>query len=620
MKLYQQLMMFVMAATMIPLLVGFVVLRHNERQLESRLLFSRTESANRLAEIVHRQMKEILERVKASLGFFAVEAMNPDEMTGFLGLLYKQSDDITQVALVDADGREMTKGVYLDHPERYPEYVGRLAISDSDHQKFLGELALKQASRVDVGTVVVGSPRPFSKTASLGLSLVIPWSDGLKSSKWFVCIEMSLARISRRIVEAGDTNGWQAILVDAEGRVIAHRESSLSLARTDMSENPAVRRLLVNEKNGALIQQGELSAFSLVPDFNWGVVLSQPRHEAWSEMRKSRLVTVIWTSVSILALLVLGGLFTGRITRNLRKFVSGAEAFGRGELDTRIDLRSKDELGVLASTFNQMGVELKKSREEIEAWNRELVKRVEERTRELEQAHQRLLETSKLAAIGQLGAGVAHEINNPLVGILGNVQLMMTKCDHNDQDVFKTLQKIESAAKRCRDVTQNLLRFSQPESDSHHEYCDLKQVLLDAYSLIEQQTILSGIETIWRIDPKTPKILGDYRQLMQVFHNLFANARTAMSTGGTLTISTESTNGTQVEVLVKDTGKGIPTEHLEHLFEPFFTTKDVWTNTGLGLSLAYRIISDHGGDIRVESRPGIGSSFSVFLPITGALS
>jgi signal transduction histidine kinase len=204
------------------------------------------------------------------------------------------------------------------------------------------------------------------------------------------------------------------------------------------------------------------------------------------------------------------------------------------------------------------------------------------------------LETSKLAAIGQLGAGIAHEINNPLTAILGNIQLLMMERSGAINEIMPVLNKMETSAIRCQEITKNLLRFSEAELESDFVEVDLNVVLQDAFSLTEQSLNAQQIETVWHLGEELPPMRGDPRQLMQVFFNLFTNARTAMEKGGILTISTRKTDSDWIETKVEDTGKGIPPEYLDRIFEPFFTTKDVWTNTGLGLSVVYRTVSDHG--------------------------
>jgi signal transduction histidine kinase len=616
MKLYQQLILFVLAATAIPLVVGFAVLRHNEEQLGQRLLRAQQEAASRLAESVTRDLQEVFERVERALGYVDVGQMTEPELTGLMGIVYKQSETIVQTTLVDGDGKEVVPGVFLDDPARYPDYAGRLAVHADEREEFVATLSAKRALKAPMGSIVVGRPRPVGRSGCVGISAAFPVDLTGKGRRWVAGIQINLARVIARVEEVASPQGFQAHLVDSDGVKISCGPAGRVAPQVEMQADPAVTRLMAGQEQGSFLDGELLRSFAAVKLVGWGVVLTQARDDAWAEVRRSRVVTLAWTGVSILALLGLGLLFTGRITRNLRLFVAGAEAFSRGQLDVKVPLSSSDEIGLLARTFNKMGEDLRASREEIEAWNRELADRVEERTRDLEVAHRRLLETSKLAAIGQLGAGVAHEVNNPLVGILGNAQLLLLR-NKDDEKTRAALQKIEVAAKRCRDVIQTLLRFSEMETETDHVACDLNQVLVDALSLTQERILAQNIEVHWETDPRLPQVLGAPRQLMQVFLNLFNNARTAMEAGGHLTIRSRirEQDGAMAEITIQDTGKGIPAQHLDRIFEPFFTTKDVWTNTGMGLSVAFRIISDHGGRIEVASTAGQGSTFTVFLPL-----
>jgi C4-dicarboxylate-specific signal transduction histidine kinase len=261
-----------------------------------------------------------------------------------------------------------------------------------------------------------------------------------------------------------------------------------------------------------------------------------------------------------------------------------------------------------------MGGELEASRVELQRWNQELQTRVEERTAELKAAQAQLLEAQKLAAIGQLGAGVAHEINNPLAGILGNAQLLLLDRPADDRDAAM-LRKIEAQAKRAKEITANLLRFSQQRPVADLRPLDLNKVVGDALSLVQTQIDTESIQLVQELEPGLPPVKGDGGHLAQVVLNLVSNARTAMAKSGEkrLTLATSSAAG-RVRLAVRDTGKGIPTASLSRVFEPFFTTKDVWSNVGLGLSVSFRIVSEHGGRIEVASEEGKGTTFTVDLP------
>jgi C4-dicarboxylate-specific signal transduction histidine kinase len=261
-----------------------------------------------------------------------------------------------------------------------------------------------------------------------------------------------------------------------------------------------------------------------------------------------------------------------------------------------------------------MAEELSRSRARLERWNEELKAEVDARTADLRAAQAQLVETQKLAAIGQLGAGVAHEINNPLTGILGNAQLLLESVRSGDPS-RESLEKIEALARRCRDITQNLLRFSEQRAEPDHQVVDLDRVVADALGLVDGQLRSGGIALELDLASPPLKVRGDAGQLAQVVLNLVQNARTACleRTGALVRVGTRrATDG--VELVVTDNGKGIPPENLPRIFEPFFTTKDLWSNVGLGLSVTYRIVSEHGGRIDVSSTPGQGSTFVVALP------
>ncbi len=215
--------------------------------------------------------------------------------------------------------------------------------------------------------------------------------------------------------------------------------------------------------------------------------------------------------------------------------------------------------------------------------------------------------------MGQLGAGVAHEINNPLAGILGNTQLLLLDRNEGDAD-FDALRKIEQSAKRCKEITQNLLRFSQQRDKPALRKVELNAVVRDALSLTENQIKGESISLTTQLDG-APQVRADPGHLSQVVLALLSNARTAMLKTDTkqLSLRTGERDGRGF-IEVEDTGKGIAPEHLPRIFEPFFTTKDVWSNVGLGLSVAWRVITEAGGTIEVRTEVGKGSCFTVWLP------
>jgi len=265
-----------------------------------------------------------------------------------------------------------------------------------------------------------------------------------------------------------------------------------------------------------------------------------------------------------------------------------------------------------------MADELQASRARLERWNEDLKTEVDQRTRELREAQARLVEAQKLAAVGQLGAGVAHEINNPLTGILGNAQLLLELKDLPAAQK-ESIEAIERMARRCREITRKLLRFSEQRAVPDLRDLELNRAVEDGLALVEGQVRQAGLALETSLGVPSPVVRADAAQLTQVIFNLVVNARTAClgKQGARIRVATRL-DGDRAEVVVEDQGKGIPPEHLPRLFEPFFTTKDLWSNVGLGLSEAWRIVDEHGGAIDVKSAPGQGSTFTVRLPLASA--
>ncbi|HRY30513.1 MAG TPA: ATP-binding protein, partial [Elusimicrobiota bacterium] len=294
-------------------------------------------------------------------------------------------------------------------------------------------------------------------------------------------------------------------------------------------------------------------------------------------------------------------LFTFRsLTKSLRALQQGTAAFGSGQWDYRIDLPVQNELGELARSFNEMASN---------------IKHLETQT----------VHMHRMSAVGQLAGGVAHEINNPLTGVLGQAQLLLEKLPSDDPRRAH-LEKIERAAVRCKAIVRSLLDFSR-QKEAQFTAMDINEVLEATLEFCEADLQSNHITVLKNFSATVPKITGSSSQLQQVFLNIITNAIQAMPKGGTLSVAAKPTRFTVgpspdapavegIEISFTDTGVGVETDHLRHIFEPFFTTKEIGKGTGLGLSVSLGIVKNHGGDIRAESRgKGAGSVFSVLLPL-----
>jgi two-component system NtrC family sensor kinase len=315
---------------------------------------------------------------------------------------------------------------------------------------------------------------------------------------------------------------------------------------------------------------------------------------------------------------VIARLAGSRLARPIKELESFASRVAAGERGVTIEMAAEDEIGDLADELNRMSASLGRREEEIGNLNRSLEQKVRERTAELEEknrllmeAQQELLRVEKLAAVGELAAGVAHEINNPMAIIRGNAELIQMELPP-DSSTQEEVAIITRQVGRVERIVANLLRFAREER-KEIVTGSVNAILDEIIAQLKHQISMEGIDLEKRYDPEIPEIEGDLDQLRQVFTNLLLNAVQAMPEGGRLTVATGFRDEEGViEVCVSDTGCGITAEEIDRIFNPFFTTKS--GGTGLGLSVSYGIVQSHGGNITVESREGEGSRFRVALP------
>lgn len=256
----------------------------------------------------------------------------------------------------------------------------------------------------------------------------------------------------------------------------------------------------------------------------------------------------------------------------------------------------------------------KKAEEEVRRLNAELEERVRKRTEELERAQDSLVQSEKMSAVGQLAAGVAHEINNPLGIILGFAQGLVKRIKEGDPAALP-LRSIEREALRSKNLVQSLLVFSRSSRNEQREEADLDEIIEGAMPLVEARAKAVGVELALQRSPVPLRGPVNRNQLQQIIVNLANNAMDAMPKGGKITVRTAPSEAGLAVITVRDTGAGIPREIRSRIFEPFFTTKEAGKGTGLGLSLVYEIVKKHGGSIGVESREGEGTVFTIRLPL-----
>jgi len=302
------------------------------------------------------------------------------------------------------------------------------------------------------------------------------------------------------------------------------------------------------------------------------------------------------------------------ITRPIGELVVATHSIIAGRFDQEVRSNAQGEIALLAESFNAMLQSLRQMKADLEEWGRTLEEKVKQRTEELVAMQARVSQSERLASLGMLAAGVAHEVNNPLGGILALTGLTVEDMPKDDPK-RENLEEVIRQTERCRGIVKGLLEFSR-QSKGNTEPVDLNKVLQDTLSLIGKQAVFFNIKVVCQLEPALPLVVADPSQFQQVFINILMNAVQAMNEQGTITIKTRHiSEDNSVEVAISDTGQGIPHKDIGRIFDPFFTTKEGGgRGTGLGLSIAYGIVTTHGGHISVQSEVGKGSTFLVSIP------
>jgi two-component system, NtrC family, sensor kinase len=332
------------------------------------------------------------------------------------------------------------------------------------------------------------------------------------------------------------------------------------------------------------------------------------------DVRTSMMLTFLLVAgIGVLVVLGITYFITRSMIHPLEEMVLASNRIAAGDLDHSVSIASRDEIGILANSFNKMLASIKTMKLELEEWGRTLEEKVNKRTEELVTVRTQMVQSEKLASIGRLAAGVAHEINNPLGGILTFSMLALEDCDE-DHPMKPSLEVIVKQTLRCRETVKGLLDFAR-QSSAAPSITDVNSIVDKTLLLLENQTIFQNIKTVRNLAKDLPNVFIDPGELQQVVVNIVINAADSMEESGVLTIDTCSAPRTkQTLIRISDTGKGIPEDVLPLIFEPFFTTKKVGKGTGLGLSIVHGIITRAGGKIEVATSSK-GTIFTIRLPI-----
>jgi two-component system NtrC family sensor kinase len=421
--------------------------------------------------------------------------------------------------------------------------------------------------------------------------------------------------------------GEKGTLVDkrAEGCRACHEENESLTVPVD-----ALRARIYEGRGGRVLST--VTPFRTRSDCTTSACHAHPREKAVlgvldvgvslapadQEMAAFRRVSLIATAIMAL---LLGAFFwyvaQHRVVRPVEALVHATRRVAQDELETEIHVDARGELGLLAASFNEMIRSLRRVEGELRLLTEQLEEKVEERTGELRAAQETLIRTEKLSSLGKLSASIAHEINNPLAGILTFAKLMIRTIEHGPvgeaerRTLVKQLALVQRETERCTAIVRNLLDFAR-ERPLQLKDVDVNQVVEEVFSLVANQTAILGVQ-VEKDLAKVKMVEADFGQLRQAFINIVINGMEAMGKGGHLRVSTRPLpEEDAVGIVFQDDGPGIPPELMQKIFDPFFTTKE--KGTGLGLSVVYGIVERHRGRVSVESEPGKGTRFTIQLP------
>jgi signal transduction histidine kinase len=567
-------------------LLGWLSFSVNRAELERTVGSAQAAVAEEAARSCERFVAQALESLRLSASVLPLPELSESELATVLRIPYRQLEFVDALWVLSPAGKPLGAAVWESgNGKPAPDTAALLR-------------AAPAALAAQTG-MAIGAPY-----AAADGSMRLPVALRLDAER-VLAAELSLSPLQRQLRQTS-RNGSIAYLATQSGTVLAQPSPvSPGSDERELLRTGGVR--LVQRSDGAQW----LAAAARVGALGWTVMVAQPARDALRPAAVVRGYTLFWLLVALVLVGVLGALLSRRVTDPIRKLEAGVKALLEGRAQ-RAEIDSGDEIGQFARAFNEMAGELVRRGEEIRLWNVELQQRVDQRTAELKAAQDQILRARRLAALGSLGAGMAHELNNPLTAISGLASLLRKELEGTPHE--SSLRTLQEQAKRMSKIVSDLRVFADQERSQGGRRFPLRGSVLAALDLYGEQLRANGIRLTTDLRPGMREAQGDPAQIQQAVAHLVANAIQAMPDGGELKVSLSDVDGDALKLTVSDTGKGIPASLRERIFDPFFTTKDQPCGVGLGLSISHTIVEAHHGKLSVESAEGHGATFSIVLP------
>lgn len=542
--------------------------------------------AQNVAEESHSLLSGYSEKLLVFTRVMYEEDMRKDLKSKLLQQLFKDFREFVAVTLTE-DGKEPV----IIYDAALLESVG---ITKKDIVKFRIEHPLPIES-IKTDEIYAENSTLTGKLPTLSLTVAYPYEKNKKS------LVTATVRLDNILKIAGRSEVFETFIVDGKGNMLAHSDMKHITKHTESDWLPHMEGL-GKEKGPVKTMEYVENGVPMVGGFvhvGLGDLIAAVQIEKSAAYLTARELLRALIGVSLVLLVVsaiLSIFWSRRLTRPLERLSEASKVVGQGDFNINVERSSNDEIGALAGSFNLM------------------VNELHTRSEALEEAQEALVHSEKMAAFGQIGAGIAHEVKNPLAGILGYAQLTKRKLDKDDP-LMKNLETIEKETKRCKAIIDNLMKFARQEKMEKRP-TNINHVINDAIAIVDHQLTINNVILEKELDSHLPDIMASANQIQQVLMNLMINAQQAMAgERGTINISTQLLENGFVEVSIRDTGPGMTEEVRDKIFEPFFTTKTVGQGTGLGLSVSYGILRDHDAQVIVNSAPGEGANFILRFPL-----
>lgn len=592
-------------------LAGALGYRANREEVLGAVGRAQAQSAQDLARECEQFVLGAVDHLSAAAGYLPLAELPPGQVPDVLAIPFRQLRWVNALVLLSERGAAIGTPVFEPADGGGSTASRREPIGAADLDAFSGSIPLATALASDVA---IGQPYPGPGSGVPRLAVAVRVEG---PPQRVLAAELSLRELAARLEELSSA-GDAAFLVDARGAVVAHGAPGAVLEHDERelaergvaSLQPTVRTVVRSDG------QPWLAAFAPVGTMGWGVVLARPERVALRAVERARAYTLFWAGVALALAVALAWLLARGLTVPIRILSDAARALTEGRHRTPVPALGRDELGEFATAFDHMAREVTRRDEEIRAWNAELTRRVEEKTAALKAAQDQVLRTRRLAAVGSLAAGIAHEINNPLTAVVGLVSIVRKNLGAGHRDGELLGSALEQATRVAR-VVEHLREISERQRNGGGVRFALTIPVQSALEAHGPEFGRRGIAVESEFEPGVPEVQGDPVQLQQLVDHLVANALEATPEGGSVRVRVSAVDREAVRLAVTDTGAGIPAAARERIFDPFFTSKQRGS-LGLGLTLSSAIVDAHHGKLLVESSEGMGSTFTVLLPAAAA--